>query len=101
MAKYKIIGLPTNQKESKLNTSLLPVDRSIANVEAEKVETVVTNMSRGLNNVKMYNINGKKHSKGGTPLSLPIDEKDQMVHLLYFDSKKLLVKDPALLEYFR
>lgn len=60
MAKYKIIGLPVNQKESKLNNSLLPVDRDIANVEAEKGETVVTNMSRGLNNIyEMYNINGK------------------------------------------
>ena len=102
MAKYKIIGLPTNQKESKLNTSLLPVDRDIANVEAEKGETVVTNMSRGLNNIyEMYNINGKKHSKGGTPLSLPIDEEGQDgTSFIFSDSKKLLVKDPALLEYF-
>ena len=39
MAQYKIIGLPNNQKQSKVNNSLLPVNRDIANVEAEKGET--------------------------------------------------------------
>jgi hypothetical protein len=102
MAQYKIIGLPNNQKKSKLNNSLLPVSKEVANVEAEKGETVVTNMSRGLNNIyEMYNINGKKHSKGGTPLALPTDEKgEDGTSFIFSDSKKLLVKDPALLEYF-
>jgi len=102
MAQYKIIGLPDDSKKSKLNTSLLPVDRDIANVEAEKGETVVTNMSRGLNNIyELYNINGKKHSKGGTPLALPTDEEGSTgSSFIFSDSKKLLVKDPALLHYF-
>ena len=102
MAQYKIIGLPNNQKKSKLNNSLLPVSKEVANVEAEKGETVVTNMSRGLNNIyEMYNINGKKHSKGGTPLALPTDEEgEDGTSFIFSDSKKLLVKDPALLEYF-
>lgn len=102
MAQYKIIGLPNNQKQSKVNNSLLPVNRDIANVEAEKGETVVTNMSRGLNNIyEMYNINGKKHSKGGTPLALPTDEDGSTgTSFIFSDSKKLLVKDPALLKYF-
>ena len=102
MAQYKIIGLPNNQKKSKLNNSLLPVSKEVANVEAEKGETVVTNMSRGLNNIyEMYNINGKKHSKGGTPLALPTDEEGANgTSFIFSDSKKLIVKDPALLEYF-
>jgi len=102
MAQYKIIGLPNNQKQSKLNNSLLPVNKKVANVEAEKGETVVTNMSRGLNNIyEMYNINGKKHSKGGTPLALPTDEEGANgTSFIFSDSKKLIVKDPALLEYF-
>ena len=102
MAKYKIIGLPNNQNKPKLNTTLLPVDRDIANVEAEKGETVVTNMSRGLNNIyELYNIGGKKHSKGGTPLLLPTDEDGSTgSSFIFSDSKKLLVKDPGLLNYF-
>lgn len=102
MAQYKIIGLPNNQDKPKLNTTILSVDREIANVEAEKGETVVTNMSRGLNNIyEMYNIGGKKHSKGGTPLALPTDEDGANgSSFIFSDSKKLLVKDPGLLNYF-
>ena len=102
MARYKIIGLPSNQDEPKANSTLLPVKRKLANVEAEKGETVVTNMSRGLNNIyEMYNITGKKHSKGGTPLNLPIDEKNgDGTSFIFSDSKKLKIKDPALLKYF-
>jgi len=104
MAKYKITGFP-NQKVPtvKLNKTLGPVDRKKANVEAEKGETVVTNMSRGLNNIyEMYDIAGKKHSQGGTPLLLPTDDGDdtQGTSFIFSDNKRMIVKDPAILDYF-
>ena len=104
MGKYKITGFP-NQEVPKVTLSkvLGPVNRKIANVEAEKGETVVTNMSRGINNIyEMYAIGGKKHSQGGTPLNLPTDgEKDtDGTSFIFSDNKKMIVKDPALLEYF-
>ena len=96
MGTYTITGLPNS------NNSLGPVKRKLANVEAEKGETVVTNMSRGLNNIyEMYNIGGKKHSAGGTPLALPTDEEgSDGTSFIFSDSKKLIVKDPAILDYF-
>lgn len=104
MAKYKVQGLPI-QKEfnSSLSKVLGPVKRELANVEAEKGETVVTNMSRGLNNIyEMYDISGRKHSKGGTPLNLPTDGNKETdgTSFIFSDNKKMIVKDPAMLEYF-
>ena len=80
-----------------------PVNRKIANVEAEKGETVVTNMSRGINNIyEMYSIGGNKHSQGGTPLNLPTDgdKESDGTSFIFSDNKKMIVKDPAILEYF-
>lgn len=104
MAKYKITGVP-NKTVPKVTLSkvLGPVNKKIANVEAEKGETVVTNMSRGLNNIyEMYDIGGKKHSQGGTPLNLPTDSGTETdgTSFIFSDNKKMIVKDPAILEYF-
>lgn len=104
MAKYRITGFP-NQEVPKVTLSkvLGPVNRKMANVEAEKGETVVTNMSRGINNIyEMYGIGGKKHSKGGTPLLLPTDDGSDTdgTSFIFSDNRKMIVKDPAILEYF-
>jgi len=104
MGKYKIQGFP-DQEVPKVTLSkvLGPVNRNIANVEAEKGETVVTNMSRGINNIyEMYSIGGKKHSQGGTPLNLPTDgdKESDGTSFIFSDNKKMIVKDPAILEYF-
>lgn len=104
MGKYKIQGFP-NQDVPKVTLSkvLGPVNRKIANVEAEKGETVVTNMSRGINNIyEMYAIAGKKHSQGGTPLNLPTDSDKESdgTSFIFSDNKKMIVKDPAILDYF-
>ena len=94
MAKYKITNVP--------NKNLGPVKRGFANVEAEKGETVLTNMSKGMNNfIEMYNIGGKKHSQKGTPLDLPSPESQgEGSSFIFSDSKKMLIRDPKLLEYF-
>jgi hypothetical protein len=104
MGKYKIQGFP-DQEVPKVTLSkvLGPVNRKIANVEAEKGETVVTNMSRGINNIyEMYSIGGKKHSQGGTPLNLPTDgdKESDGTSFIFSDNKKMTVKDPAILDYF-
>jgi hypothetical protein len=104
MAKYTITGFPNQDVPNvTLSKTLGPVNRKDANVEAEKGETVVTNMSRGLNNIyEMYGIGGKKHSEGGTPLALPTDEGSDTAgtSFIFSDNKRMIVKDPAILEYF-
>ena len=69
-----------------------PVDRDKANIEAEVNETIITPMgddawTKSL--PKTYVIGGKKHSKGGTPLSVPegsfifsdhLKERNQKIH---------------------
>lgn len=104
-SKYIITGFPSSMnvpKTPSVTRTLGPVNRKVANVEAEKGETVVTNMSRGLNNIyEMYGIGGKKHSQGGTPLALPTEGKDSDgSSFIFSDSKKMLVKDPAVLDFF-
>ena len=104
-AKYVITGFPSSMNVAKtpsITRSLGPVNKKVANVEAEKGETVVTNMSRGLNNIyEMYGIGGKKHSQGGTPLALPTENKESDgSSFIFSDSKKMLVKDKNVLEWF-
>ena len=104
MGKYTITGFPSQEvPKVTLSKVLGPVNRKIANVEAEKGETVVTNMSRGINNIyEMYSIGGKKHSQGGTPLNLPTDSDKESdgTSFIFSDNKKMIVKDPAILDYF-
>lgn len=54
---------PTGTHNDDVTTSLEPVDRDKANVEAEKGEMLVKGDMSGL-----YKIKGKKHADGGTPL---------------------------------
>tara|TARA_R100001463_G_scaffold14539_1_gene38176 strand:- start:26313 stop:29807 length:3495 start_codon:yes stop_codon:yes gene_type:complete len=53
-----------------VNTSLKAVPREEANLEAEVGETVLTDMNND-GDFELYNIGGKRHHKGGTPLNLP------------------------------
>lgn len=53
-----------------VNKTLKPVPREDANLEAEKGETAVADMT-GSGIPQQYNIAGKPHSQGGTPLDLP------------------------------
>ncbi len=79
--------------------TLGPDPRSKSNVEVEKDETVLTNMSRGMNNiVEFYKASGKKHSDGGTPMNLPTDDTGSGASFVFSD--KLKIKDPTVLEMF-
>lgn len=69
------------------NNTLSPVDREAANLEAEKGEMVLTDTS-GDGVFELYDVGGKRHTEGGTPLNLP----DQS--FVYSDTRgMLLTKD--------
>src|SRR5210317_962435 len=57
-----------NDPEIKINETLQPTSREHATLEAEKGETVVTNL-QGEGIPEFYKIGGKSHSRGGTPLN--------------------------------
>ena len=53
-----------------VNNSLGPMNRNEANLEAEKGETALTDLTND-GSFELYNIGGKRHTEGGTPLNLP------------------------------
>ena len=70
MDDYKSDKYESIDVSSKINTSLSPVPRDIANLEAERGETVLTDFNND-GKFELYSIGGKRHSQGGTPLNLP------------------------------
>ena len=79
--------------EIKVNQTLQPTSREHATLEAEKGETVVTNL-QGEGIPEFYKIAGKSHAKGGTPLNLPPNS------FIYSKDKNLAIKDPEVLSMF-
>ena len=53
-----------------VNNTLGPMKRKDANLEAEKGETALTDLTND-GSFELYNIGGKRHYDGGTPLNLP------------------------------
>lgn len=72
---------------------LKSVDRRNANLEAEKGEVAITSLF-GISIPESYIIGGKKHSEGGTPLSLPGGS------FIFSDDKSLTIRDPDILRLF-
>lgn len=90
-----------NNSNHKLKTTVGPTDRKRANLEAEKGETVLTNLSEGNNIYELKKIGGKKHSKGGTPLNLPAGENPgEGSSFIFSDNKKLMMKNKDELAFF-
>lgn len=54
--------------EDSVTSTVKPIDRDKANLEAEKNEVLLTFKPTGL---ALHKIQGKPHSKGGTPLNVP------------------------------
>lgn len=71
---------------------LKPTSRNKANVEAEKGETVVTKFFADLF-PEHYEIDGKKHKDGGTPLQLPSGS------FIFSDAPDMKIKDKNVLNY--
>ena len=79
--------------EIKVNRSLKPTTKENATLEAEKGETVVTSLNKdGL--PEFYNIGGKRHSRGGTPLNLPEDS------FIYSRTNEMKIYNKEILNYF-
>lgn len=76
-----------------VNSTLKPVPREMANIEAEKGEIIMTDMT-GDGIPETYKVGGERHFKGGTPLNVP---KDSFV---FSDTNKMKIKDPSILEMF-
>ena len=71
--------------------TLQPVDRKDANLEAEKGETAIINQDGIPTN---FNVGGKRHSEGGTPLNLPSNS------FIFSDTKDMKIKDKTILAQF-
>lgn len=72
-----------------VSDTLQPVPRSMANLEAEKGETVVGDIDNdGM--PEHMKIGGKRHSQGGTPLNL------QPGSFIFSDTKKMMIGGSAL-----
>ena len=82
-----------NDPKIKINRVLKPTSRENATLEAEKGETVITNL-QGEGIPEFYKIAGKPHSKGGTPLNLPANS------FIFSKDKSLLIKDENIQEMF-
>jgi hypothetical protein len=79
-------------KELRKKTTLGPVPEDQANLEAEKGETAFIPDVDGL--PAHYQIGGKRHSQGGTPLNLPENS------FIFSDTSGMKIKDPKVLEEF-
>lgn len=79
------------QQPTEVRSTLQPVAREGANLEAELGETAVVNVN-GL--PAHFKIGGKRHSQGGTPLNLPDDS------FIFSDTAKMKIKDPIIIAQF-
>lgn len=76
-----------------VNNTLKPAPRELSNVEAERGETVFTNMEKdGI--PEHYVVGGKPHSQGGTPLNLPNNS------FVFSKDKSLKLSDQDILKLF-
>ena len=71
--------------------TLKPTSRTQADLEAEKGETIITNLGNDVN-TEFYTIGGKPHSQGGTPVSIPDDS------FIFSKDKKMKITDKDILE---
>ena len=82
-----------NDPEIKINRTLKPTTPDNATLEAERGETVVTNLNHdGI--PEFYTIGGKRHSRGGTFLNLPENS------FIYSRKKELNIRDADALDAF-
>ncbi len=76
----------------KVNSTLKPVPREDANVEAEKGEVATVPGKGGIPST--FKIAGERHHSGGTPLNLPKDS------FIFSDTNAMKIKDPEILAQF-
>jgi hypothetical protein len=91
--------IPFFPSAGKVQNTLGPDKREESNIEAEKGETVLTDLNFD-GTFELYNIGGKRHHEGGTPLDLPDQSfiysdtramklsKDEMAEMNVHENKK-------------
>jgi len=88
-----MVDMGTGEDSDGVRTSLKPVPRSKANLEAEKGEVVVGDINQDTI-PEFYKVGGKPHSKGGTPLNLPDNS------FVFSKDKSMRLHDEDILEEF-
>ncbi len=81
------------QEATSVNKTLKPIARQGATLEAEKGESVVTDLAK-IGIPQHFNIGGKRHYDGGTPLNLPNDS------FIFSRDKTMKIKDDTILAQF-
>lgn len=81
------------RKKPEIVDTLKPVPRDEANLEAEKGETAYGDLN-GDGFPEHYEIGGKRHYEGGTPLNLPDDT------FIFSDTRSMRINDPKILKMF-
>lgn len=80
-------------KADTVSKTIQEVPREEANIEAEKGETIYADVD-GDGMYEHLNIEGKRHTQGGTPLNVPEGS------FVFSDTAKMRIKDPATLNKF-
>lgn len=88
------VGMSNNASKPgvRVGSTLGPVPRGEANLEAEKGEIAALSTKSGIPDT--FKIGGERHSQGGTPLNLPTDS------FIFSDTPKMRIKDPVVLSQF-
>lgn len=90
-----------DRPSEKVNSTLKPIDREEANIEAEKGEVIISNfLGDGI--PESYVVGGKRHNEGGTPLWAP---ENSFIFSDYKSGRKkgekgLKINDPEVLKLF-
>lgn len=92
LGQRKVYSDMTENPYDSVSTTLQPVDRDQANIEAEEGETAYGDFNNDGRNEHMK-IGGKKHTQGGTPLNVPEGT------FIYSDTKKLRIGGPVLAKF--
>lgn len=89
---WPVMAGKMSEPKLQVNSTLRPVPREEANLEAEKDEVAALPTKSGIPDT--FKIGGKRHHSGGTPLNLPSDS------FIFSDTAKMRIKDPAVLAQF-
>ena len=90
---WPISDYSTSEPDFEVGQTLSEVPEEYANLEAEKGEVAITNLNNdGI--PEKYNIQGKSHAQGGTPLNLP------NASFIFSKDKSLKIKDKDILATF-
>lgn len=84
--------MPESMGES-VSDTIGPVPEEMANIEAERGETMLSDVD-GDGMMEHMKIGGKRHSEGGTPLAANSGD------FIFSDTRKMRIKDPEVLKAF-